>query len=97
MVTVESLCDEFGLDLGLSEEILGLDVDGEFTSFDLISRELWDNGLYSVFDVYHFEDNDCFVDIVPSSVSQTLIIGGKLNNQWNVYSFNSKGGLSFSS
>ncbi len=97
MVSVESLCVEFGLDLGLSKSILDFNIDGDFKGFDLITRELWDNGLYSVFDVYHFEDEDSFVEIVPLNVSQTLIVGSKLNGLWNVYSFNSEAELSVSS
>lgn len=75
--TVQHLLNQFDLELNLTSEVLNLEIEGDFDSYEIIQRTLSfinPEGQvdYGIFDCYHFENDDTYCEVVPDCNLQVL-------------------------
>ena len=99
--TVQKLLDSFNINLDLSSECLSLEIEGNYNDYQIIQRTLSfinANGQidYGNFQCYHFENEDCYCEIVPDNKLQTVLSYTRLkgSGRWSGYSFDCFGNLS---
>lgn len=99
--TVQHLLNQFDLELNLTSEVLNLEIEGDFDSYEIIQRTLSfinPEGQvdYGIFDCYHFENDDTYCEVVPDCNLQTVLSYTKLRDRgrWSGCSFDCFGELS---
>lgn len=102
--TVQHLLNQFDLELNLTSEVLNLEIEGDFDFYEIIQRTLSfinANGQidYGNFECYHFENDDCYCEIVPECNLQTVLLYSKLRDsgRWAGCSFDCFGEISVKS
>ena len=97
--TVQELLDQFGLELDLSSEVLSLEVEGDYDSFEVIQQPLAcinskGHRSYGLFECYHFENDKYYCTIVPDNVLRMIIVAEKIDSDWYCVCFDRFGQVS---
>ena len=96
--TINDLLSQFKLDLNLNVDVLDMEINSDYDSFEVIKVSLpfgtpRQHISVGEFECYHFEHQNFYCMIVPENKTRTIIFGEKIDSMWHVYSYNMYGEL----